>query len=350
MSFRRFAITAVIASTTLIGCGNRIPVESPTGDGSTESASQASTTSSDEISSQSDINSPGGSGDGHHEGWERYIATMTDSLGLSNEQVEDLNELYEDYQANVRAAMDSARESGDRSELRTKLKDLRQTFEESFNDVLTEEQQTRLEEIRANAAARRKDRGWENYIAAMTDSLGLSDQQVADLNELYGDYQADVKAAMDSARASGDRSGLRTKLTDLRQTFEESFNDVLTEEQQTRLEEIRANAAARKKDRGWEKYIAAMTDSLGLSDQQVADIDELYEDYQADVKAAIDSVRESGDRSGLRDRLRELKEEFDEDFNDVLSDEQKEKLDEMKSGGRKRSGKGRGHGRKGRSG
>lgn len=350
MSFRRFAIASVIASISLFGCGNKIPVESPTGAGSTESASQASTASSDEISSQTDSNSPGESGDGHHKGWERYIAAITDSLGLSNEQVDSLNELYEDYQADLKARIDSAKASGDRTGLRESLRELRKAFEDDFNNVLTEEQQTRLEEIRANAAARRKDNAWGNYIATLTDSLGLSDQQVADINQLYEEYQADVRAAMDSATESGDRSELRTKLKELRQTFEEGFNDVLTEEQQTRLEEIRANAAARKKDRGWEKYKAAMTDSLGLSDQQVADIDELYVDYQADVKAAIDSARESGDRSGLRDKLRELKAEFEEDFNDVLTDEQKEKLDEMKSGGRKRSGKRHGRGRKGTNG
>ncbi len=350
MSFRRFAITSVIASISLFGCGNKIPVESPTGAGSTESASQASTASSDEISSQLDGDSAGGSGDGHHKGWERYIAAITDSLGLSDEQVEDLNELYEDYQANLKARIDSAKASGDRTGLRDSLRELRKGFEGEFNDILTEEQQTRLEEIKANAAARRKDNAWGKYIATLTDSLGLSDQQVADINELYEDYQADVRAAMDSAGESGDRSELRTKLKDLRQTFEESFNDLLTDEQQTRLEEIRANATARKKDRNWEKYIAAMTDSLDLSDQQVADIDELHEDYQADVKAEIESARESGDRSGLRDKLQELKEKFEEDFNAVLTDEQKEKLDEMKSGERKRSGKRHGRGRKGRNG
>lgn len=171
-----------------------------------------------------------------------------------------------------------------------------------------------------------------------------------DLKELYDEYQAEIKALYDSARASGDRSGLREKLRDSRQAFDEDFNDVLTDDQRARLEEIKANAAARRKDKGWENYIAALTDSLNLSDQQVTDLNELHEDYQADVKAAIDNARESDDRSGLRDKLRELKEEFDEDFNAVLTDEQKEKLDGMKSGGRKRSGRGHGHGRNGRSG
>ena len=350
MSFRRFAVTAVIASITLLGCGNKIPVESPAGAGSTEGASQASKASTDEIETKLENDHASRSDRGHHKGWERRIAALTDSLGLSEEQVEDLNELYDEYQAEIKALYDSAKTSGDRSGLREQLRDSRQAFDENFNDVLTEDQKARLAEIRANAAARRKDTGWENYIAALTDSLGLSEQQVTDLNELYEDYQADVKAARDNARESDGRSELRTKLKELRQEFEDGFNDVLTDEQQTRLEEIKANAAARRKDRGWEKYIAALTDSLDLSDQQVTDLNELHEDYQADVKAAIDNARESDDRLGLRDELRELKEDFDEDFNAILTDEQKEKLDEMKSGGRKRSGKGRGHGRKGRSG
>ena len=187
MSIRRYAAAAVIASVTLFGCGNRIPVESPTGDGSTESASQASKASTDEIGAKLDNDSSNRSADGHHKGWERYLASLTDSLGLSVDQVEDLNELNDEYQAEIKALYDSARASGNRTGLRERLKELRREFEDGFNDVLTEEQQTRLEEIRANAAARRKDRGWENYIAAMTDSLGLSDQQVTDLNELYED-------------------------------------------------------------------------------------------------------------------------------------------------------------------
>ncbi len=350
MSFRRFAIAAVIVSVTLLGCGNRIPVESPTGDGSTESASQASKASTDEIESKLENDRSSRSDRGHHKGWDRRIAALTDSLGLSDEQIEDLNELYEDYQASVKALIDSAGTSGNRSGLREKLKDLKDEFENDFSAVLTDEQQTRLEEIRANAAARRKDRGWENYIAAMTDSLGLSDQQVADLNELYEDYQAVVKAAMDDARESGDRSGLRTKLKELRQGFEDGFNDVLTDEQRARLAEIKANAAARRKESGWERYINTLTDSLGLSDEQVENLNKLYDAYQADIGAAIETAKDSGDRSGLREILDNLKEVFQDDFNAVLTDEQKAKLDEMKSGGRKRSGKGRGHGRKGRSG
>ena len=113
-------------------------------------------------------------------------------------------------------------------------------------------------------------------------------------------YAADVKAAIESAKASGDRTGLRAKLRELREEYEDDFNEILTDEQQARLEEIRANAAARRKDRGWENYIAALTDSLGLSDEQVTDLNELYEDYQADVKAAMDNARESDDRSELR--------------------------------------------------
>ena len=348
MSFRRFAVTAVIGSITLLGCGNKIPVESPAG--STEGASQASKASADEIEAKLENDRSSKSDRGHDKGWERRIAALTDSLGLSEEQVEDLNELYDEYQAEIKALYDSAKASDDRSGLREQLRDSRQAFDENFNDVLTDDQKARLAEIRANAAARRKDTGWENYIAALTDSLGLSEQQVTDLNELYEDYQADVRAARDNASESGARSELRTKLKELRQEFEDGFNDVLTDDQRTRLEEIKANAAARRKDRGWENYIAALTDSLDLSDQQVTDLNELHEDYQADVKAEIDNARESDDRSGLRDKLRELKEDFDEDFNAILTDEQKEKLDEMKSGGRKRSGKGHRHGRKDRSG
>lgn len=259
MSFRRFAVTAVIGSITLLGCGNKIPVESPTGAGSTEGASQASKASADEI-------------------------------------------------------------------------------------------KAKLENDRSGKSDRGHDKGWKRRIAALTDSLGLSEEQVEDLNELYDEYQTEIKALYDSARASDDRSGLREQLRDSRQAFDEDFNDVLTDDQKARLAEIRANAAARRKDTGWKKYIAALTDSLDLNDQQVTDLNELHEDYQADMKAAIDNARESDDRSGLRDKLRELKEDFDEDFNALLTAEQKEKLDEMKSGKRKRSGKDHGHGRKGRSG
>lgn len=259
MSFRSFAIASVVATVTLLGCGNKIPVESPAGTGSTESATQASKASTDEISSK----------------------------------------LYDE---------------------------------------------------RSDKSLYGRHGGLRLSIDALTDSLGLSDEQVSALEDLKESYAVDVKAAIESAKASGDRTGLRAKLRELREEYEDDFNDILTDEQQTRLEEIRANAAARRKDRGWENYIATLTDSLGLSDEQVADLNELYEDYQADVKAAIDSVQESDDHSGLKEKLQELREDFAEDFNAVLTDEQKEKLDEMKSEGRKRRGKGRRHGHKGRKG
>ena len=346
MSFHRFAIISFFASLTILGCGNKIPVESPAG--STESASQASKASTDEASSNPDNDGAGKSSRGHHGGWGISVEALADSLGLSGDQVTALKELNESYAADVKALIASAKASGSRVGLRSRLQELREKYEDAFADVLTDEQLAGLEELKANAAARRKNRGWENYIAALADSLNLSDQQVADLHELYEDYLAHVKAVMDDARASGDRSELRTKLKALRQGFEEGFNDVLTDEQQTRLEEIKANAAARRKDNGWARRIAALTDALDLSVQQVSALDELYEGYQAGVKAAIDGARESGDRSELRDQLRELREGFEEDFNAVLTDEQKEKLEEMKSANRKRSGKG--HGRKGRKG
>ena len=350
MLFRRLSITSAIASIALFACGNKIPVESPAGAGSNESATQAAKASTDEISSKLYDERSDKSRFGHHGGRRLSIDALTDSLGLSDEQVSALEELNESFAENVKAAIESARASGDRKGFRAKLRELRKEYEDNFNDVLTDEQHARLEEIRANAAARRKNRGWEKYIAALTDSLGLSDEQVADLNELYEAYQSDVREAIEGARARSDRSGRRTELKELRQGFEDDFNDVLTDEQHVRLEEIRANAAARRKNRGWEKYIAALTDSLGLSDEQVADLNELYEDYQADVKAAINEARESGNRSDLRDELQELRENFAEDFTSVLTDEQKEKLDEMKSEGRKRKGKGRRHGHKSRKG
>lgn len=259
MLFRRFAITSALASIALFACGNKIPVESPAGAGSTESASQASKASTDEISAKLENGSSGKSGFGRHGG--RRLS-----------------------------------------------------------------------------------------IDALRDSLGLSDEQVSALEELNESYAADVKAAIERAKASGDRTGLRAKLRELREEYEDDFNEVLTDEQQARLEEIGANAAARRKDRGWENIIATLADSLDLSDEQVADLNELYEDYQADVKAAIDSAQESDDRSGLKEKLQELREGFGEDFSAVLTDEQKEKLDEMKSEGRKRKGKGRRHGHKGRKG
>ena len=259
MLFRKLSITSAIASITLFACGNKIPVESPAGAGSNESATQAAKASTDEISSKLYDERSDKSRFGHHGG--RRLS-----------------------------------------------------------------------------------------IDALTDSLGLSDEQVSALEELNESFAENVKAAIESARASGDRKGLRVKLRELRKEYEKDFNDVLTDEQHARLEEIRANAAVRRKDQGWEKYIAALTDSLGLSDEQVADLNELYEDYQADVKTAINEARESGNRSDLRDELQELRENFAEDFTSVLTDEQKEKLDEMKSEGRKRKGKGRRHGHKGRKG
>ena len=252
MSFRSFAIASFAASVTLLGCGNKIPVESPTGAGSNEGATQASKASTDEISAKLDDERSDKSRHGRHGIRRLSVDALTDSLDLGDEQVSSLEELKESYAADVKAAIESARASGDRSGLHAKLRELREDYEEDFNEILTDEQQTRLEEIRANAAARRKDRGWENTIAALTDSLGLSEDQVEDLNELFEGYQADVKAAIDNAGDQGDRSELRTSLKELRQAFEDDFNDVLTDEQQTRLEEIRANAAARRKDRGWE--------------------------------------------------------------------------------------------------
>ncbi len=243
MSFRRFAIASVVVSFTLLGCGNKIPIESPTG--STESSTQASKASTDEISSKLGDESSNKSRRGHHKGWEQYISALTDSLSLSDEQVADLNELFEDYRADVEALMDSAKASGDRTGLRESLKESRHGFEDDFNDVLTEEQQTRLAEIKANAAARRKDSGWEQRIATLTDSLGLSEEQVADLNGLYEDYEADAQALIDAAKESEDRSGLIEKLDELKENFEEDFNAILTDEQQAKLDEMKSEGRKR---------------------------------------------------------------------------------------------------------
>jgi len=171
------------------------------------------------------------------------------ALNLTDDQKTQAQALHETFRAEAQAL----RESGDAD--RETFQALRESHREQFQAILTDEQTTQLETLRAEREANRpedggRDRGrhWggrsgDGERPNLGETLGLSEDQSAQIEAL----RTDLRAQMQALKESGD--GSREEAHALRQTQREQILALLTEEQRTALEELKGDRAGRRHSR-----------------------------------------------------------------------------------------------------
>ncbi len=173
------------------------------------------------------------------EGPERHLARLQEELDLTDDQVTRLRAIFEEQHAKFEALRENAPE--DPEARHEAFHALWEETHESVSAVLTEEQRQRLEELRESRDGFHGGfhGAWdpERHLTRLQEELDLNAEQVTQLRTIFEAQRAKFQALKESAPE--DREARREAFRKLWAETHESVNQVLTEEQQARLEELR---------------------------------------------------------------------------------------------------------------
>ena len=237
MYIRKTALALIAAGIGLYGCGQDTLLET------TDAVTTSETVAAGKLTV--------GGGDARE-----YIGTQ---LGLTEEQEAELQALRESHKAAAQTLRKNLGRTENREDARAQMKSLREGFRSSVDEILTEDQQDRLDEIRAErqeSARSKRPRGLRRGHRtgngpgreAIADQLGLSDAQHEAVDALRAKHRAEAAALRESIGKSSDRDAVRAQMQALRDQHRSAFEELLTDEQKAQLEELRAAKEKRQEE------------------------------------------------------------------------------------------------------
>jgi predicted DNA-binding protein YlxM (UPF0122 family) len=195
---------------------------------------------------------------GFRESPDQIVEHLTDSLGLTKEQVEAIRPIITDRALKMKEIREK---SGiDKQAARTEIQKLWQDTETKLNAILTDEQIKKHEQLRQENRGRfykhkcrgdRMGKGFhrtpENVITFLKDRLDLTDQQAAAIEPVikesiekkhevfdnYGDNRQEIRQAM------------RDKLQGIDEETQKQLSSILTDAQMQDLRTLREERRAR---------------------------------------------------------------------------------------------------------
>ena len=248
-------------------------------------------------------------------------------LELTAEQQEQIKQLRE----RMRAHKEEFKERGERPS-KEEMEALKLEYEQALADILTPEQQARLEEMKAPGKGRApgggKGRGHRrgHPIMHALKKLDLSDAQRESIKALFEGRKAD----MEQRKATGERP-TREEMRAQREEMKAALADILTPEQQARLEEMKASGKGRGpggKGRGHRRGPPIMhaLKKLNLSDAQWASIKELF----AARKADMEQRKAAGERP-TREEMEAQGAQMKDAIAAILTPEQQQQLEDLRA-------------------
>ncbi len=164
-------------------------------------------------------------------------------LGLKEDQAAKVKDISQDYLEDLQQQREGAgltgAPSGDASaeerekreaQMATIQKNVKDKFMPKLNEILDKTQQTRLHEIALQVAG---PQAFQD--ADVAKALDLTKEQQDKIKKL-GD---DMRHKMREAFASGDRSTMRAKMTEMREELTAKSTEVLTKDQQAKFTEMK---------------------------------------------------------------------------------------------------------------
>jgi hypothetical protein len=164
-------------------------------------------------------------------------------LGLSDDKAAKVKDIAQDYNEDMTQQLEGAGLSGrpqgdlsaeEREKRDTQIAAIRKNVNDKFmpklNEVLDKTQQKRLHEIALQVAGPQALQD-----AEVVKALNLSKDQQDKIKQLG----KDMRAKLVEAFASGDRSAMRAKMTELREELTVKSTEVLTKDQQAQFTEMK---------------------------------------------------------------------------------------------------------------
>lgn len=178
------------------------------------------------------------------------------------------------------------------------------------------------------------------------EALGLTENQTAQMQSLRESYRSEAEAL------KGSGEGTRQAFQALRESHREQAHAILTDEQRTQLQALRAEREAnrpedghRGRSRGRQGQRPGLCSVIELSDDQESQIETL----RGDLRTQVEALRASGE--GSREQGKALFEAHREQVQALFTDEQLATLQEYRAQREtNHEGNGRRHGRGGHQG
>jgi len=145
-----------------------------------------------------------------------------DEIMLLDDQKADIEKIQTDYRESMRTAMEEARESGDRGQIREIMDEKRKEMEEQMNDVLLPHQVGRLEQLSVQSRMQRSGADGALASTEIRDRLGLSEEQLEQIQEIARESQTE----------------LQKKVAELQKEARQKVLGALTPKQQEMWEEL----------------------------------------------------------------------------------------------------------------
>ena len=157
-------------------------------------------------------------------------------LDLSDEQKEAIAAIREAYKPQIEAIL-AERENLSRAEIKEQLDALHEQIKGEVEAVLTAEQLAQLQEWKAEAELRRTEReaaqeaAREEAKLVMIEVLGLTEDQVASLEELRLAAEAEREAIRALIESGADRDAVQTAVEEQREAHQEALASILDDTQ-----------------------------------------------------------------------------------------------------------------------
>ncbi len=250
---------------------------------------------------------------------------LTDGLGLSDDQIEAVRSILEEYRG-------QGRQSGALWYAAADLQDILSS--EQIEALLARQAELRAEARagRGGMGGRFGDRserhgGFRGHGSETGsgqrglhgEGLDLSDEQIAEAEQIRESFEPQLEEIRDGVRSGSiTREEAMTRMEAIREAMHEALAGILTEEQLARLEELRAEAETRRDamrsqwEEGREAGRAAMIAALDLTDEQVAAIEALKETSRGEGRPSPEEAeaRREEHRQALLDILSDDQEEI----------------------------------------
>jgi Spy/CpxP family protein refolding chaperone len=157
-------------------------------------------------------------------------------LDLSDEQKEAIATIRQAYKPQIEAIL-AERENLTRAEIKEQLEALHESIRTEIEGVLTSEQVSQLEEWKAEAEARRAEReaaqeaAREEAKLVMIEVLGLTEAQVASLDDLRASAEAEREAIRELIESGADRDAVKSQVEAQREAHQEAMASILDDTQ-----------------------------------------------------------------------------------------------------------------------
>lgn len=229
----------------------------------------------------------------------------------------------------------------EKKQILDKILELNKTLWQDINDELTDEQQTRLADLRKSWQQSQKiERELQMEISKLHQKLALTDTQKVDLKAIYQKYDAQLKPLGDRLKNTAtteDKNEITRQIRELINKREQEITALLTPDQQKIYQEIqdrlRRKTLEIQKMKAHEAWVTRLSDELQLSAEQMQKVRALEQKYTQQINPLVQRIQgaKEGDRKKIELKLLQLLTARDNDIRAILTDEQQAKFDELKS-------------------